>query len=150
MYRVILNLRSRQQAGDEPPEVIEQNFEAWLRNGPEGIILYYEELSEDEGARETTKAELHISPEKVILKRSGAQAMEMHFKLGKSHEMLYDTPYGRFPLKIHTRHIATSGLGPPEGSCSLRYELSFEGQPMLNHRLDVAWFRPEATKGESP
>jgi len=44
MYRPsFLNLAvAGNKQGMNPPEVIEQNFEAWLRNGPEGIILYYE------------------------------------------------------------------------------------------------------------
>lgn len=147
IYRVNLNLRSQQQAGDETPEVIEQNLDAWLRSVPGGIILYYEESEDD--SSETTQAELHITADEVILKRTGAQAMEMHFKLNKAHDLVYDTPYGRFPLKINTRHMDMTELDHPEGSCSLRYELSFEGQPMLNHHLDVAWLRPEASKGDS-
>lgn len=146
MYRVNLKLCSQQQAGDETPEIIEQNLEAWLRPVPDGVILYYDEVAEEPG--ETTQAELHISSTKVVLKRSGRQDMEMHFKLNEPHDLLYDTPYGRFPLKVNTRHIEFAAHDHPEGSCSLSYELTFEGQSMINHQLDVAWLLPDTVRGE--
>lgn len=147
MYRVNLSLRSRQQAGDEEPEVIEQTLEAWLKPVPSGVILYYEEVAEDD--RAATQAELHISEHQVSLKRSGGQTLEMHFKLDAPHDVLYETPYGRFPLKINTKRISFAKQDNPVGSCKLRYELAFEGQAMLNHQLDVAWSPPATARGES-
>lgn len=141
MYRVNLSLRTQQQMGDELPEVIDQQFEAWLRPVSDGVILYYDENLTEDG--QTTNAELHISADRVVLKRIGGQVMEMRFRLGEPYDLLYDTPYGQFPLKINTRQIILTELVLPEGSCNLNYELAFEGQPMLNHQLDVTWLMPE-------
>ena len=85
--RVMLNICGRQAYADQEPDVIELTTEGTmeLRDGGWDISYVESELTGLSGVTTTFRVE----PEQVILTRTGKLHSQMVFRLGQTHESLY-------------------------------------------------------------
>lgn len=133
---VILEIQGRQSYQDQEPEVIELTTEGTmvLRDGGWDISYQESDLTGLEGVTTTFR----VTPEKVILTRTGGLHSQMVFQPGIPHDSLYQMPFGA--LMITT--CATSvfyDITPDGGVIQLSYTIDIEQSAagVIDYRLNI-------------
>ena len=134
--RVMLNIRGRQAYAGQEPDVIELVTEGTmeLRNGGWDISYAESDLSGFGGVITTFRVE----PEQVILTRTGNLHSQMVFRVGQTHESLYQMEFGALMVAVTARQVFFDIL--PEGGCiDLAYEIMIENSAsgMVDYHLDI-------------
>ena len=133
---VVLSIRGSQRYADQEPEVIELVTEGTMEftNGGWDITYQESELTGLSGVTTTFRVE----PEKVTLMRTGALRSVMEFRVGESHESLYQLDFGALMITVTTRHMFFDIL--PEGGCiDLLYDIEIENTEagQVEYHLDI-------------
>lgn len=125
---IIRSLQSR----DGEKESMTQRVEGHLRREEERYILtYWEGEGSDLGQTRTT---LHLESDRAVLTRQGELTAHMVFQEGASHTSLYETPYGKLPMTIHTQRLEGK-LSEAGGSVYLVYQIQLGGADAGETRL---------------
>ena len=136
MKNVILSLEGRQYYPGQEPEVIELVTEGTMTFRDGGWDICYEE-SDLTGLRGVTTT-FRVEPDKVILNRTGPLRSTMEFRVGQSHDSLYELEFGALMITVTTRHLFYDIL--PDGGCiDILYDIEIEktegGQ--VEYHLDI-------------
>lgn len=134
--KVMLSLKGRQSYQDQEPEEIELVTEGEMEFADGGWNIRYaeSELTGLEGVTTTFRVE----PDKVTLTRTGALRSCMEFRVGESHDSLYQMDFGTLMLTVTTRHLFFDIL--PEGGCiDLLYDIEIEKSQagLVDYHLDI-------------
>ena len=134
--RVMLNICGRQAYADQEPDVIELTTEGTmeLRDGGWDISYVESELTGLSGVTTTFRVE----PEQVILTRTGKLHSQMVFRLGQTHESLYQMEFGALMISVTALQVFFDIM--PEGGCiDLSYEIVIENSAsgMVDYHLDI-------------
>ena len=135
-HKVLLSVAGKQIYADQEPEVIELVTEGTMEftNGGWDITYQESELTGLSGVTTTFRVE----PEKVTLMRTGALRSVMEFRVGESHESLYQLDFGALMITVTTRHMFFDIL--PEGGCiDLLYDIEIENTEagQVEYHLDI-------------
>lgn len=134
---VMISIRSRQEYEGTSPDSIELTTTGALMRTNGGFQLSYEE-SELTGL-EGTRTSFHISPNRVILTRSGQLNSEMVFEKGVRHLSHYITPAGCLEVGVATRKMhstidETGGVLEVDYSIDIDHQLAGESSFSLTVR----------------
>lgn len=134
--RVMLSIQGRQCYADQEPDLIELVTEGEMAPVNGGWEIRYQEsdLTGLEGVLTTFRVE----PEKVTLTRSGALKSQMEFQVGKSHDSLYQMPFGALMMTVCTRSLFFDIL-PEGGSIDIVYDIAIEHSETgtVEYHLDI-------------
>lgn len=122
-HRVLLTVLGRQTYDEADSQTIQLTTEGTMAFRDGGWDIRYEEteLTGMEGVTTTFRVEAG----QVTLTRSGALRSQMVFKLGTSHESLYDMGFGALFMNIHTQHLFYD-ITPDGGVLDLIYTIEIE------------------------
>ena len=134
--KVLLSIIGKQSYQDQEPEVIELVTEGTMGFVDGGWDISYQE-SDLTGLQGVTTT-FRVEPEKVTLSRTGPLRSTMEFRVGQSHDSLYELEFGALMITVTTRHLFFDIL--PEGGCiDLVYDIEIEktegGQ--VDYHLDI-------------
>ena len=134
--KALLSITGRQSYEDQEPEVIELVTEGTMEfaNGAWDISYQESDLTGLQGVTTTFR----IEPEKVTLLRTGPLRSTMEFRVGQSHESLYEMEFGALMLTVTTRHLFYDIL--PEGGCiDVVYDIEIENMAcgQVDYHLDI-------------
>ena len=134
--KVMLSILVKQSYQDQEPEVMELVTEGWMEFNNGGWDISYQE-SDLTGLQGVTTT-FRVEPEKVTLIRTGPLRSTMEFKVGESHDSLYELDFGALMITVTTRHLFFDIL--PEGGCidlvyDIEIEKSEDGQ--VDYHLDI-------------
>lgn len=85
---------------------------------------------------EGTKTAFTVSPDEVVMDRTGAVTSRMVFRRGKKHHFMYETPYGTLALGMDT-HVLEAELGAQGGSMRIEYDLDFENAMLSRNKIHI-------------
>lgn len=136
MKKVLLSIMVKQAYRDQEPETMELVTEGTMDFADGGWDISYQEsdLTGLEGVTTTFRVE----PEKVTLIRTGPLRSTMEFRIGESHDSLYQMEFGALMLTVTTRHLFFDIL--PEGGCiDLVYDIEIEKSEggTVDYHLDI-------------
>ena len=133
---VILSLRSSQRYEDQEPEVLELVTEGTMefRDGGWDISYAETELTGLEGVTTTFRVE----KDQLTLRRTGQLNSEMVFRLGYSHDSLYQMPFGALLMTVETTSLFYD-IVPDGGSIDLCYRVTIENTQagMIEYHMDI-------------
>ena len=133
---VLLSIRGTQRYEGQDPDVIELVTEGFMTQTAEGWELCYEEsaLTGLEGVTTT----FHITEKQVVLQRTGKLRSQMVFRQGKSHESLYQMPFGALLITVCAKQINWT-LNDQGGTVDLVYSINVENSAagLVEYHLDV-------------
>ena len=136
MKKVILSILGRQAYGAQEPETIELVTEGTMdfRDGGWDISYLESPLTGLEGVTTTFRVE----PGRVSLKRTGSLHSEMVFQEGKSHDSLYQMPFGALMLTVKATRVYYDIL-PDGGTIDLVYHINIENAEagVIDYHLDI-------------
>lgn len=136
MKKVILSILGRQAYGAQEPETIELVTEGTMdfRDGGWDISYLESPLTGLEGVTTTFRVE----PGRVSLKRTGSLQSEMVFQEGKSHDSLYQMPFGALMLTVKATRVYYDIL-PDGGTIDLVYHINIENTEagVIDYHLDI-------------
>ncbi len=121
---VWLTVRGEQEYAGAERERTELRVPGTLEKADGGFFLRYEERG---GDGLVTKTRLAVTPDCVILTRTGEVTSEMVFAEGKEHTSFYAVPYGTLPVAVKAESVKWK-LGEDGGMLALRYCLTIDGQ----------------------
>lgn len=134
--KVLLCITGKQSYRDQEPEIIELVTEGIMEFVDGGWNISYQEsdLTGLQGVITTFRVE----PEKVTLTRTGPLRSTMEFRVGQSHDSLYELEFGALMITVTTKHLFFDIL--PEGGCiDVSYDIEIEktegGQ--VDYHLDI-------------
>ena len=134
--KVLLCITGKQSYRDQEPEIIELVTEGIMELVDGGWNISYQEsdLTGLQGVITTFRVE----PEKVTLTRTGPLRSTMEFRVGQSHDSLYELEFGALMITVTTKHLFFDIL--PEGGCiDVSYDIEIEktegGQ--VDYHLDI-------------
>lgn len=113
-------------------ETVTQRAEGRLSREGEGYVLTYRE-GEERGLGHT-RTTLQLEEGRAALTRTGEVTSQMVFQPGQPHTSLYETPYGRLPMTIHTLSLKTE-LTDRGGTVAIHYQIELGGGPAGETRL---------------
>ncbi len=122
--KVWLTVRGEQEYAGAERERTELRVPGTLEKADGGFFLRYEERG---GDGLVTKTRLAVTPDCVILTRTGEVTSEMVFAEGKEHTSFYAVPYGTLPVAVKAESVKWK-LGEDGGMLALRYCLTIDGQ----------------------
>lgn len=135
-HKVLLSITGKQSYRDQDPDVIELVTEGIMELVDGGWNISYQEsdLTGLQGVITTFRVE----PEKVTLTRTGPLRSTMEFRVGQSHDSLYELEFGALMITVTTKHLFFDIL--PEGGCiDVTYDIEIEktegGQ--VDYHLDI-------------
>ena len=133
---VILSVKGSQSYAGQEPEVIELVTTGTLENTPEGWKLSYEEseLTGLEGVHTT----FLVNDDLVTLTRTGRLNSEMIFRVGESHDCLYQMEFGVLMLTVCATRVETD-ITPAGGTIDLRYSIEIEQNAagIIEYHLEI-------------
>lgn len=134
--KVLLSVTGKQSYRDQEPEVIELVTEGTMEFADGGWNISYQEsaLTGLQGVTTTFRVE----PDKVTLIRTGPLRSTMEFRVGQSHDSLYELEFGALMITVTTKSLFFDIL--PEGGCiDVTYDIEIEktegGQ--VDYHLDI-------------
>ena len=134
--KVMLSIRGSQTYRDQEPDVIELVTEGQMEFVDGGWNITYAE-SDLTGLSGVTTT-FRVEPEKVTLIRTGKLRSTMEFRVGTSHDSLYQMEFGALMISVTTKHLFFDIL--PDGGCiDLLYEIEIEKAEsgMVDYHLDI-------------
>ena len=134
--RVMLTICGKQAYADQEPDVIELTTEGTmeLRDGGWEISYVESDLTGLNGVTTTFRVE----PERVVLTREGKLHSQMVFRLGQTHESLYQMEFGALMIAVTAKQVFFDIT--PEGGCiDLVYEIVIENSAagLVDYHLDI-------------
>ena len=133
---VILSLHSVQRYEDQEPEELELVTEGLMefRDGGWDISYVETELTGLEGVTTTFRVE----KDQLTLCRTGQLQSEMVFRLGYSHDSLYQMPFGALMMTVQTTSLFYD-IVPDGGSIDLCYQVSIENTQagQIEYHMDI-------------
>ena len=135
-HKVLLSISGKQSYLDQEPEVIELVTEGTMELVDGGWDISYLE-SELTGLQGVTTT-FRVEPEKVILTRTGPLRSTMEFRVGQSHDSLYELEFGALMITVTTRYLFFDIL--PEGGCiDVTYDIEIEKSEggQVDYHLDI-------------
>lgn len=133
---VFLSIQGRQTYADQEPEIIELTTEGTMEFRDGGWDICYEE-SDLTGLRGVITT-FRVTPEAVMLKRTGQLHSEMVFKQGQTHESLYQLDFGALMIAVTARQVLFD-LTPDGGFVDLVYDIEIENTAsgVVDYHLDI-------------
>lgn len=122
---VMISIHSRQEYDEGTPDSVELTTTGLLSRTENGYCVSYEESALT--GMEGTHTSLHISPERVILTRTGELNTQIVFEKDVRHLSLYSTPMGRLEVGVATRRL-DSTIGERGGELHVDYAIDIERQ----------------------
>ncbi len=131
---VIISISGKQTSQDGEEEQIELMTPGTLARHAGGWLLSYQEtpLSGMEG----TETTFHISPDRIVLSRTGSINTEMTFEQGRKHLSAYEVEGGFVTVGVDTRSIAAR-LSDSGGSIDIHYAVDVENQATGENRFHI-------------
>ena len=133
---VILSLRSVQRYEDQEPEELELVTEGFMEFRDDGWDISYveTELTGLEGVTTTFRVE----KDQLTLCRTGQLQSEMVFRLGYSHDSLYQMPFGALMMTVQTTSLFYD-IVPDGGSIDLCYQVTIENTQagLIEYHMDI-------------
>ena len=133
---VILSLCSVQRYEDQEAEELELVTEGTMvfRDGGWDISYAESELTGLEGVTTTFRVE----KDQLTLRRTGQLNSEMVFRLGYSHDSLYQMPFGAFLMTVETTSLFYD-IVPDGGTIDLCYRVTIENSQagMIEYHMDI-------------
>ena len=136
MKKVLLSIAVKQTYQGQEPELMELVTEGSMEFTNGGWDISYQE-SDLTGLQGVTTT-FRIEPDKVTLIRTGPLRSTMEFRIGESHDSLYQMEFGALMLTVTTRHLFFDIL--PEGGCiDLVYDIEIEKSEggTVDYHLDI-------------
>ena len=136
MKKVLLSITVKQTYQGQEPELMELVTEGSMEFTNGGWDISYQE-SDLTGLQGVTTT-FRIVPDKVTLIRTGPLRSTMEFRIGESHDSLYQMEFGALMLTVTTRHLFFDIL--PEGGCiDLVYDIEIEKSEggTVDYHLDI-------------
>lgn len=136
MKKVLLSITVKQAYQGQEPEVMELVSEGTMEFANGGWDISYQE-SDLTGLQGVTTT-FRVEPDKVTLIRTGPLRSTMEFRIGESHDSLYQMEFGALMLTVTTRHLFFDIL--PEGGCiDLVYDIEIEKSEggTVDYHLDI-------------
>ena len=133
---VMLSILGKQRYQNQEPETIELVTEGTMEFINGGWEITYEE-SDLTGLQGVTTV-FRVEPDKVTLRRTGPLRSTMEFRVGESHDSLYQLEFGTLMLTVTTRHLFFDIL--PEGGCiDLIYDIDIEQSESgtVDYHMDI-------------
>lgn len=134
--RVMLSIRGKQSYREQEPEIIELITEGDMEFHDGGWDISYSE-SELTGLK-GVQTTFRVEPDRVTLIRTGTLRSTMEFKMGSTHESLYQMEFGALLISVTTRHLFYDIL--PDGGCiDLIYDIEIENceSGQVEYHLDI-------------
>lgn len=133
---VLIRLVGLQRYADQEPDKIELTSEGTLKKEGERLIVSYQE-SELTGLAGTTTS-FEILGEQIVLRRTGAAASCMEFRLGQPHKSLYETAMGTLLITVCATRIENH-MEPTGGNLTVCYDITIEdlGAGQIEYHLVV-------------
>lgn len=122
---VMISIRSLQEFEDGAPDSVELTTTGFLSRTESGYCVSYEESALT--GMEGTHTSLQISPQRVILTRTGELNTQMVFEKDVRHLSLYSTPMGRLEVGVATRRLHTT-IGDRGGELHVDYAIDIGHQ----------------------
>ena len=133
---VILSLHSVQRYEDQEPEELELVTEGFMefRDGGWDISYVETELTGLEGVTTTFRVE----KDQLTLRRTGQLQSEMVFRLGYSHDSLYQMHFGALMMTVQTTSLFYD-IVPDGGSIDLCYQVNIENTQagLIEYHMDI-------------
>lgn len=136
MRKVLLSITVKQTYQGQEPEVMELVTEGTMEFTNGGWDISYQE-SDLTGLQGVTTT-FRVEPDMVTLIRTGPLRSTMEFRIGESHDSLYQMEFGALMLTVTTRHLFFDIL--PEGGCiDLVYDIEIEKSEggTVDYHLDI-------------
>lgn len=134
--KVLLSIMGKQSYYDQEPEVMELVTEGTMEFTNGGWDISYQE-SDLTGLQGVTTT-FRVEQEKVTLIRTGPLRSTMEFRLGQSHDSLYQLEFGTLMITVTTKHLFYDIL--PEGGCiDIVYDIEIEKTESgtVDYHLDI-------------
>ena len=133
---VMLSLRSVQRYEEQEAVELELVTEGTMvfRDGGWDISYAESELTGLEGVTTTFRVE----KDQLTLRRTGQLNSEMVFRLGYSHDSLYQMPFGTFLMTVETTSLFYD-IVPDGGTIDLCYRVTIENSQagMIEYHMDI-------------
>ena len=120
---VLLTIEGRQYYDGQTPDVIELTTEGTMQLKDGGWEISYVE-SDLTGLNGVTTT-FRVEPERVVLTREGKLHSQMVFRLGQTHESLYQMEFGALMISVCARQVMFD-LTPEGGFIDLVYDIDIE------------------------
>ncbi len=134
--KVLLSITGKQSYRDQEPEVIELVTEGTMEFRDGGWDVSYQE-SDLTGLRGVTTT-FRVESDKVTLTRTGPLRSTMEFRVGQSHDSLYELEFGALMITVTTQSLFFDIL--PEGGCiDVCYDIEIEKSEggQVDYHLDI-------------
>lgn len=135
MQDVVVYVHSEQRSDGEVTK-IEQQYTSKGTAKPGGWYFTYVESVADVGEVRTV---LKVASEEVTLLRQGPLEMKQRFQKGVDSESIYDSPFGRFRMKVYTHRMRVTQEANRPLAVELAYQLwlneSYVGEVELAFRF---------------
>ena len=122
------------QKVDDQTDTIELTTTGTLSQTDDGWDIHYEE-SEATGM-DNTATTVHVSADKVILERTGANASYLVLEKHRRHHSNYNTPYGTIDLGTYATALEYD-LSSVGGQLYFAYTLGFNGSVNSEHTVHI-------------
>ena len=135
-HKVLLSITGKQSYRDQEPDVIELMTEGTMEFVDGGWDISYQE-SDLTGLKGVTTT-FRVEPEKVTLTRTGPLRSTMEFRVGQTHDSLYELEFGALMITVTTRYLFFDIL--PEGGCiDVTYDIEIEKSEggQVDYHLDI-------------
>ena len=132
----MLTIRGSQAYRDQEPDVIELVTEGEMEFSDGGWNISYAE-SDLTGLSGVTTT-FRVEPDRVMLIRTGALRSAMEFRVGQSHDSLYQLDFGALMIKVTTKHLFYDIVS--DGGCiDLLYDIEIENAEggTVDYHLDI-------------
>ncbi len=134
--KVMLSIRGQQVYRGQEPEIIELMTEGEMEFVRDGWEIRYEE-SDLTGLKGVTTT-FRVDPDKITLTREGPLRSCMEFRMGQSHDSLYQMEFGTLMLTVTTKQLFFD-IVPDGGTIDLSYEIEIEKTEagLIDYHLDI-------------
>ena len=135
-HKVLLSITGKQSYRDQEPDVIELVTEGTMEFVDGGWDISYQE-SDLTGLKGVTTT-FRVESEKVTLTRTGPLRSTMEFRVGQTHDSLYELEFGALMITVTTRYLFFDIL--PEGGCiDVTYDIEIEKSEggQVDYHLDI-------------
>ena len=131
---VLIHISGTQTLAGEKPDTIELTTSGTLQPTTDGWQLCYAE-SEATGLPGTTTT-VHVTPQRVVLERSGPNASILVLEKHRRHHCNYNTPYGMLDLGTYATAINCT-FDDKGGTLDFAYTLGFNGGINSSHAVHI-------------
>lgn len=133
---VMLSIVGRQSYMGQEPDVIEFVTEGVLEKMSDGWEIVYNETTLT--GMEGVQTGFYVKGDEIVLTRTGKLNSQMIFRIGKSHESLYQMEFGALMLSVCATSISTQ-LTENGGVVDLVYTIDIENNAAgtIDYHLDI-------------